>query len=119
MASIVNHNIPALNSQRNLAINNNALRKSLERLSSGLRINRAADDTAGLAISQAMRAEINGLQQSVRNSEQATNLIQVAEGSLNEIHAILTRMRELSVQSASDTVSQVNRDNFIPICGGK
>jgi flagellin len=112
MASIVNHNIPALNAQRNLAINNSSLRKSLERLSSGLRINRASDDTAGLAISQAMRAEINGLQQAVRNSEQATNLIQVAEGSLNEIHAILTRMRELAVQSASDTVSQVNRESI-------
>jgi flagellin len=109
---IINHNIPALNAQRNIGITDKSLRRAMERLSTGLRINRAADDTAGLAVSQGMRAEITGLQQGTRNAEQAVNLIQVAEGSLNEIHAILTRMRELSVQAASDTVNQTNRESI-------
>jgi flagellin len=109
---IINHNIPAINAQRNMGITDKSMRKAMERLASGLRINRAADDTAGLAISQGMRAEIGGLTQGTRNAEQAVNLIQVAEGSLNEVHAILTRMRELSVQAASDTVNQTNRESM-------
>ena len=80
----INHNIPALNIRRLLNINNRDLKMRIERLSSGLRINRAADDAAGLSVSEGMRAEISGLSAAVRNSEQATNLIQVAEGSLNE-----------------------------------
>lgn len=105
----VNTNIPALNTRRILNINNRDLKNRIERLSSGLRINRAADDTAGLAISEGMRADLTGLRQAVRNSEQATNLVQTAEGSLNEVNAILIRMRELAVQSASSTVNDENR----------
>lgn len=106
----VNTNIPALNTRRILNINNRDLKNRIERLSSGLRINRAADDAAGLSVSEGMRAELTGLRQAVRNSEQATNLIQTAEGALNEVNAILIRMRELSVQSASSTVNDDNRE---------
>ena len=105
----VNNNIPSLNVRRQLGINNRDLSTRIERLSSGLRINRAADDAAGLSISEGMRGELTGLRQAVRNGEQATNLIQTAEGSLNEINGILIRMRELSVQSASSTVTDTNR----------
>ncbi len=108
----VNTNIPALNVRRILSINNRDLKNRIERLSSGLRINRAADDAAGLSISEGMRAELTGLRQAVRNSEQATNLIQTAEGALNEVNAILIRMRELSVQSASSTVNDDNRESI-------
>lgn len=106
----VNTNIPALNTRRMLNINNRDLKTRIERLSSGLRINRAADDAAGLSISEGMRGELTGLKQSVKNAEQATNLIQTAEGALNEVNAILIRMRELSVQSASSTVNDDNRE---------
>lgn len=106
----VNTNVPALNTRRILSINNRDLKNRIERLSSGLRINRAADDAAGLSISEGMRGELTGLRQAVRNSEQATNLIQTAEGALNEVNAILIRMRELSVQSASGTVNDDNRE---------
>ena len=106
----VNTNIPALNTRRILGINNRDLKTRIERLSSGLKINRAADDAAGLSISESMRGELTGLRQSVRNAEQATNLIQTAEGSLNEVNAILIRMRELAVQSASATVNDDNRE---------
>jgi flagellin len=106
----VNTNIPALNTRRILSINNRDLTTRIERLSSGLRINRAADDAAGLSISEGMRGELTGLRQSVKNAEQATNLIQTAEGALNEVNAILIRMRELSVQSASSTVHDDNRE---------
>ena len=105
----VNNNIPSLNVRRQLGINNRDLSTRIERLSSGLRINRAADDAAGLSISEGMRGELTGLKQAVKNAEQATNLIQTAEGSLNEINGILVRMRELSVQSASSTVTDTNR----------
>ena len=100
MALRVNNNISALNAKRHLTVNNRELTTRLERLSSGLRVIRAADDAAGLSIREDMRAEVSGLKMSVRNAEQATNLIQVAEGSLNEVNAILVRMRELAVQSA-------------------
>ena len=106
----VNNNIPALNVRRVLGINNRDLKLRIERLSSGLRINRAADDAAGLSVSESMRAELNGLRQSVRNAEQATNLIQTGEGALNEVNAILIRMRELAVQSASSTLNDENRE---------
>ena len=106
----VNTNVPALNTRRILNINNRDLKNRIERLSSGLRINRAADDAAGLSISEGMRGELTGLRQSVKNAEQATNLIQTAEGALNEVNAILIRMRELSVQSASSTVNDDNRE---------
>jgi flagellin len=105
----VNNNIPSLNVRRQLGINNRDLAVRIERLSSGLRINRAADDAAGLSISEGMRGELTGLRQAVRNAEQATNLIQTAEGSLNEINGILIRLRELAVQSSSSTVTDTNR----------
>jgi flagellin len=91
----------ALNAYRQLSINNTGVQKSLEKLSSGLRINRAADDAAGLAISEKMRAQIRGLEQASRNSQDAISLIQTAEGALNETHAILQRMRELVVQAGN------------------
>lgn len=105
----INQNISALNAYRNLTITNNALSKSMEKLSSGLRINRAADDAAGLAISEKMRGQIRGLNQAIRNAQDAISLIQTAEGALNETHAILQRMRELAVQSASDTNTAADR----------
>jgi flagellin len=99
----------AINTRRQLAINNTELSKRIERLSSGLRINRAADDAAGLSVSEGMRAQISGLKQSVHNAEHGVNLIQTAEGALNEVSAILIRMRELAVQSASSTINDTNR----------
>ena len=105
----VNNNITAINTRRQLLINNRELSQRIERLSSGLRINRAADDAAGLSVSEGMRAELVGLKQAVRNAEHGTNLIQTAEGALNEVSAILIRMRELSVQAASSTLNDNNR----------
>ena len=105
----INHNISALNTYRQLTINNTAGNKSLEKLSSGYRINRAGDDAAGLAISEKMRGQIRGLNQAERNSQDAISLIQTAEGALNETHSILQRMRELAVQSASDTNTDDDR----------
>jgi len=105
----INHNIAAINTYRQLTRSTATLERSLERLSSGLRINRAADDVAGLSISQRMRAQVAGLQQASRNASQAINLVQTAEGALNEIHDILTRMRELAVEAASDNISESDR----------
>lgn len=106
----VNHNISALNAINQLNANNRVLGDKLERLSSGLRINKASDDAAGLSIREGMRAEISGLKVNVLNAEQATNVTQVAEGSLNEVNAILIRMRTLAVQSSATTVNDFNRD---------
>lgn len=106
---IIYHNIPALNSWRNLTSNNSAMAKSLEKLSSGLRINRAADDAAGLAISERMRSQIRGLNQAVRNAQDGISLIQTAEGALNESHSILQRMRELANQAANGTLTASDR----------
>ena len=92
---IINHNVSALNAYRNLTMTDRAMSRSLERLSSGLRINRAADDAAGLAISEKMRAQIRGLNQAISNAQDGISLIQTAEGALNETHDILQRMREL------------------------
>lgn len=108
---IVN-NIMALNSWRNLGITSTEVSKTLERLSSGLRINRAADDAAGLAISEKMRAQIRGLNQAVRNAQDGISLIQTAEGALNETHAILQRMRELAVQATNDTLTESDREQI-------
>jgi|SRR5690625_2358833 len=105
---IINHNISALNTHRQLGVNNNAVQNSLEKLSSGLRINRAGDDAAGLAISEKMRAQIRGLDQASRNAQDGISLIQTAEGAMNESHAILQRMRELAVQAANDTNDNAN-----------
>lgn len=108
----INHNLPALNAHRNLGINNDMQAKSQEKLSSGLRINRAADDAAGLAISEGMRNQIRGLTQASRNSQDAISLIQTAEGALTETHSILQRMRELAVQAANDTYTNNDRSEI-------
>ena len=109
MSLRIYHNIAAMTSYRDLSRADSMLTKSLERLSSGLRINRAADDAAGLGISQRMRAQISGLKMASRNASQAVNVVQTAEGAMNEIHNMLTRMRELSVQAASDSVTDTDR----------
>jgi len=105
----INNNIMALNAHRQLAINQANSSKSMEKLSSGFRINRAGDDAAGLAISEKMRGQIRGLKQASRNAQDGISLIQTAEGALNESHAILQRMRELAVQSATDTNTDDDR----------
>ena len=105
----INNNIMALNTHRQLSINNSNTQKSLEKLSSGYRINRAGDDAAGLAISEKMRAQIRGLNMASKNAQDGISLIQTAEGALTETHAILQRMRELATQSANDTNIEVDR----------
>ncbi|AEI10972.1 flagellin N-terminal helical domain-containing protein [Cellulomonas gilvus] len=102
MGLSINNNIAALNSYRNLSSTQNDLSKSLEKLSSGLRINRAADDAAGLAISEGLRAQIGGTKQAVRNAQDGISVVQTAEGALTETHSILQRMRTLSVQAGND-----------------
>ena len=99
----INNNIMAMNANRQLGINNTGTAKSLEKLSSGFRVNRAGDDAAGLSISEKMRAQIRGLNMASKNAQDGISLIQTAEGALDEVHAILQRMRELAVQSANDT----------------
>jgi len=105
----INHNIASLNTHAQMVNNSNAQAKSLEKLSSGLRINRAGDDAAGLAISEKMRGQVRGLDQAQRNSQDAISLIQTAEGALNETQNILQRMRELAVQAGNDTNTTVDR----------
>lgn len=100
---IINHNLGANNAIRNISINSNAANKSMQKLSSGLRINSAADDAAGLTISEKMRGQIRGLDQASANSQDAISLMQTAEGALNENTSILQRMRELAVQASTDT----------------
>lgn len=106
---IINHNISALNTHRQLSINTDNTSKNIEKLSSGLRINRAGDDAAGLAISEKMRGQIRGLDQASRNAQDGISLIQTAEGALNETHSILQRMREISNQSANGTNTDSDR----------
>jgi len=108
----INTNVTALNAHRLLGMNDNALGKSLAKLSSGLRINSAQDDAAGLAISEKFRAQINGLNQASSNTQDAINLLQTADGALNETEAILQRMRELAVQAANDTLTVSDRNNI-------
>lgn len=105
----INHNISALNAYRNLAINNTNTAKSLEKLSSGLRINKASDDAAGLAISEKMRSQIRGLEMAERNALDGISMIQTAEGALSSSHEILQRMRELAVQAANDSYTETDR----------
>jgi len=105
----INHNIAALNTYRQLNTATNAQTKSMEKLSSGLRINSAADDAAGLAISEKMRGQIRGLDMASKNAQDGVSLLQTAEGALNETHDILQRTRELSVQSANDTTTDDDR----------
>ena len=109
---IINHNMNALNAHRNMGINNTAAGKSMEKLSSGLRINRAGDDAAGLAISEKMRGQIRGLTQASRNSADGISMIQTAEGALNETTNILQRMRELAVQASNDTNTTSDRNEI-------
>ncbi|MDR9797972.1 flagellin Hag [Aeribacillus pallidus] len=106
----INHNISALNTYRQLSVNNTQTAKNLEKLSSGYRINRAGDDAAGLAISEKMRGQIRGLEMAQKNAQDGISLIQTAEGALTETHAILQRMRELAVQAANDTNVTADRD---------
>lgn len=105
----INTNISAMNAHRQLSINQTNSQKSMEKLSSGLRINRAGDDAAGLAISEKMRGQVRGLNQASRNAQDGISLIQTAEGALNESHSILQRMRELAVQSATDANTDDDR----------
>ena len=112
MAMIVQHNMTAMNTNRQLGISTNALAKNTEKLSSGYRINRAADDAAGLAISEKMRSQIRGLNQASTNAQDGISLIQTAEGALQESHSILQRMRELTIQAANGTETDEDRGNI-------
>lgn len=105
----INTNVASLNAQRNLRGTRLAMNKSLEKLSSGQRINRAGDDAAGLAISENLKAQVRGLKQAERNAEDGVSLVQIAEGALSEVSNILIRLRELSVQAASDTIGPTER----------
>ena len=109
---VIQHNISAINSYRNLSTNQNALSKNLEKLSSGYKINRAGDDAAGLAISETMRSQINGLNQAVNNANDAVGLIQTAEGAMTETHSMLQRMKTLATQAANGTYTKTARDNI-------
>ena len=111
MAMVVQHNMTAMNTNRQLGISTGALAKSTEKLSSGYRINRAADDAAGLAISEKMRSQIRGLNQASTNTQDGISLIQTAEGALQESHSILQRMRELTIQAANGTLTEEDRGN--------
>jgi flagellin len=110
----INTNVASLNAQRNLLNTKNSMNSSLEKLSSGMRINKAGDDAAGLAISEGLKAQIRSLGQAKRNTNDGISMIQTAEGGLNEISNILIRLRELSVQSASDTIGDTER-SFIDV----
>lgn len=109
---VIQHNISAINSYRNLSTNQNALSKNLEKLSSGYKINRAGDDAAGLAISETMRSQINGLNQAVNNANDAVGLIQTAEGAMTETHSMLQRMKTLATQAANGTYTTTARKNI-------
>src|ERR687886_523952 len=109
MSLRIQNNVEAFNAHRNLSGTEKGLARSMERLSSGYRINRAADDAAGLAISERLRGQINGLDQSQRNAQDAVSLVQTAEGSLTEVHAMLQRVRELAVQYKNGSLSANDR----------
>jgi flagellin len=106
---IINHNIPALHSLNVLFQTNNGISNVMRRLSTGLRINSAADDAAGLAISEKIRAQYKGLDKARDNAQDGISMIQVAEGAMSETHSILQRLRELSVQAANDSLTQEDR----------
>ena len=112
MAVRIFNNIPSLNAQRILGINNSRLAQSVERISSGIRINKGADDAAGLAISEALRSDIRALRQAVRNANDGVSLINVTEGALNESAGILIRLRELASQAATGTVGSTERQTI-------
>ena len=106
----INNSISSISTRHDINRNFARVSRQLERLSSGLRVNRAQDDASGLVLSEGMRGELSGVNQNVRNAEQATNMIQVAEGSLLEVNNMLLRMRELAVQSSTSTVNDTNRE---------
>ncbi|MFM9330669.1 flagellin [Paenibacillus mesotrionivorans] len=108
----INHNITALNNHRNMGLNNVATGKNMEKLSSGLRINRAGDDAAGLAVSEKMRGQIRGLEMAQRNVQDGISFVQTAEGAMNEVSAMLTRMKELNVQKATGTYTTNDKTNI-------
>lgn len=109
MSMYINTNVAALNAHRNLAFNNTQMGKTMEKLSSGFRINRAADDAAGLAISEKMRFQINGYRQAMRNAQDGISLLQTAEGALTEVHAMLQRLNTLATQAKNGTLSNEDR----------
>jgi flagellin len=108
----INHNLMAMNTHRQLGVNTTSGSKAMEKLSSGLRVNRAADDAAGLSISEKMRGQIRGLTQAARNTQDGISFIQTAEGALNEVSAMLVRMKELAVQYANGTLSEEDQANI-------
>jgi flagellin len=112
MALRINYNFESISAQRNLSQTQNSFFKAIEQLSSGMRINKAADDAAGLAVSEKLKNQMRGLNQAQRNAQDAISLMQVAEGSLNETHNLLARMRELSIQSANDTLTGSDRSHL-------
>ncbi|MBA9085783.1 flagellin [Fontibacillus solani] len=112
MGMFINTNVGALNANRNLNFNNTQMGKTMEKLSSGYRINRAADDAAGLAISEKMRFQINGLSQAQRNAQDGISLIQTAEGALTEVHSMLQRVNTLANQAANGTYDSTDRDKI-------
>ena len=109
MAMVVQHNMRAMNANRMLSVNTSTQAKSTEKLSSGYRINRAADDAAGLAISEKMRRQVRGLTQASRNASDGVSMVQTAEGALNEVHEMLQRMSELAVQASSDSYQDTDK----------
>lgn len=109
---IINHNLVAMNAHRNIGINVNHASKAMEKLSSGLRINRAADDAAGLSISEKMRGQIRGMEQAQRNVQDGISLVQTAEGALTEVSDMLVRMKELYVQQANGTYNATDQSNI-------
>src|SRR5919197_2007080 len=113
MSMRINTNVEAFNAQRNLSATAMAYAKSVEKLSSGLRINRAGDDAAGLSISEKLRAQVKGLAQAQRNAQDGISMIQTAEGALTEVHSMLQRMRELGVQASNDSLSDEDKGNIV------
>ena len=112
MSLRINHNIAALDAQRNLSLTTRALARSMEKLSSGYRINRASDDPAGLVISEQFRAQIAGLGRAISNSEGSINMIQTAEGALNEINNLLVSMRELAIHAANEGFNDTRSEEY-------
>jgi flagellin len=113
MSMYINTNVGAINAHRNLAYNNTVMGKTMEKLSSGYRINRAADDAAGLAISEKMRFQINGLNQAMRNAQDGISLIQTAEGALTEVHSMLQRLNTLANQAANGTYEDATDRSYL------
>jgi len=112
MSMFINTNVSAINAHRNLSFNNTQMGKVMEKLSSGYRINRAADDAAGLAISEKMRYQINGYYQAIRNAQDGISLLQTAEGALTEVHAMLQRLNVLANQASNDTLNDEDRNKI-------